>query len=419
MLNTASKPLRTQNTLLSGPLIHIALPAMNELEYIGQTLECIKNQPLSNIHTWVCVNQPEAFREDPEKQHICRNNEKTLELIKHYPLDNLHIIDRSSPGQGWLPGKLGVGMARKTLMDAIAQVAHPNDIIVSMDADTVFGEEYLASVKNIFAHNPDALALANPYYHRLGPDETINRAMLRYEIYMRYYALNMRLSGTPYCFSPLGSAMAARISAYRKINGLTPKKSGEDFYFLQKMVKAGKLLMYNTEIVYPGNRLSDRVFFGTGPALIKGLKGNWAAYPLFNPVLFKKVKQTIDLFPDLFHHSHPTPMDDFLKEIFREEDVFAPLRKNNPTLEKFIRACHEKIDGLRILQFLKARHCMQPGSDENNLADFLHEYFETETIVNELKNLDFSTSPLGDIDKIRNFLFETELKLQKDEATKN
>jgi glycosyltransferase involved in cell wall biosynthesis len=398
------------------PLIHIALPAMNERNYIEKTLECIARQSIRGFHIWVCVNQPDNFHQKPDKKHICHNNAQTLELLRNYPLKNLHIIDCTSPGKGWKEGKTGVGYARKTVMDAIAAAADDNDIILSMDADTIFNDGYLESVKQIFLNNPDALALANPYYHPLGPDDTINRAMLRYEIYMRYYALNMRFAGTPYCFSPLGSAMAATIRAYKKINGLTPKKSGEDFYFLQKLVKAGRVIMHNSEVVYPGNRLSDRVFFGTGPAMIKGIAEGWAAYPLFNLKLFEKVKQTIDLFPKLFYGPTPTPMDEFIKIQFGEEDVFAPLRQNHKIPSRFVKACHEKIDGLRILQFLKAGHSL--SRDEDNLNDFFQRYFPDKITENNLDNLDFSLTNTESINILRNFLFETELNLQKNDAEK-
>ncbi len=401
------------------PNLHIALPAMNERDYIERTLECIKNQSLSDFHTWVCINQPESYQSNPEKKHICENNARTLQLLKQYNWKNLHILDHTSKGRGWQEGKLGVGMARKTLMDAIAKAAGDTDIIVSMDADTWFGREYLASVKQQFEEHPKALALANPYYHPMVDDDTTSRAMLRYEIYMRYYALNMRFSDTPYCFSPLGSSMAARVSAYKKINGLTPKKSGEDFYFLQKMVKAGQLLMYNHQIVYPGTRLSDRVFFGTGPAMIKGIAGQWSAYPLFNPELFDRVKQTIALFPQLFHAPCPTPMDEYFNTHFREADIFAPLRKNNKDQARFIKACHDKIDGLRILQFLKAHHTAAPRRDEENLSLFIKKFFPHSEISPLLKDLSFSHSGVDILNKIRNFLFETELKIQKDEAYKN
>jgi len=395
------------------PTIHVALPAYNELESLPYTLECLNNQSLEGFHVWICVNQPESFWNNPDKNHICLNNADTLNLLEDYPLKNKHILDCTSRGRGWQENKQGVGMARKTLIDAIMSTADDNDIIVSLDADTTFGENYLASVLDIFSKNNFAMALANPYYHNLVDDEALNRAILRYEIYMRYYALNMRTTGSPYCFTPLGSAMAAPVWACKKIGGLTPKKSGEDFYFLQKLAKTGKVLMCNTEIVYPGTRASDRVFFGTGPAVIKGLAGEWSSYPLYEPDLFNQVRQTIELFPLLHHSPCPTPMDNFLIKQFGTADIFTPLRTNHKDICRFIKACHEKIDGLRILQFLKDGQNKLVSKDENNLKIFLGSNFEITTIQQELDDLGFTKSLLENINKIRNFLFETELKLQK------
>lgn len=398
------------------PTLHVALPAMNERHYIEATLRCLHEQTLEGFHTWICVNQPESFRNHPQKHSICENNAQTLALLKTCGLNPLHILDHSSRGLGWQEGKLGVGMARKTLMDAIVSSAHEDDIIVSLDADTTFGKDYLASVTQTFSQYPRALALSNPYLHPLTGEQELDRAILRYEIYMRYYALNMRFAGTPYCFTPLGSAMAAPVWAVKKIGGLTPKKSGEDFYFLQKLAKAGPVIRYNPEIVFPGTRASDRVFFGTGPAVIKGLAGQWSAYPLFNPELFDQVKQTIDLFPLQFGGSHPTPMDSFLRDHLRCHDIYQPLRSNHKSCDRFVKACHEKLDGLRILQFLKTRHSEAPRPDEDNLRHFLDRHFPGHPLKEELKNIDFSHSEVSIINKIRIFLFQTELEIQKTDA---
>jgi hypothetical protein len=226
----------------------------------------------------------------------------------------------------------------------------------------------------------------------------------------------MRLTGTPYHFTPLGSAMAAPVWAYKKVNGMTPKKSGEDFYFLQKIVKSGKLLKYNHEIVYPATRLSDRVFFGTGPALIKGIHQGWDAYPLFHLQSFEKVKKTISLFPELIKQSKPTPMDVFFREHFKQNDIFAPLRKNHKNTLRFIKACHEKVDGLRILQFLKTEQPFTDFTDEQNLMHFFLKYFPNAPVLKSVKNLNFLKTDVETIDKIRNFLFEKELEIQRKNA---
>jgi glycosyltransferase involved in cell wall biosynthesis len=407
------------------PSIHLAIPAMNEADYLPNTLRCIANQNGLDtnvaVHTWVCVNQPDHYWQDEEKVQICENNKKTLEYLHTHPTNNLHILDYSSHGKGWKGKYHGVGAARKTLMDSINQWAAPDDIIISMDADTLYETNYLASVVQIFSIYPDAVALSNPYYHKLSGEHTLDRAMLRYEIYMRHFAINMWRIGSPYNFTALGSAIALPVWAYRKIGGMTAKKSGEDFYLLQKLRKAGPIIMYNEEKVYPGTRYSDRVFFGTGPALIKGSKGLWDSYPIYDHKLFDMVGQTYAMFPALFDYKIETPMDGFLTTQFKETDIFEALRKNTSSKVQFIKACHHKIDGLRVLQFLKTSQSIKPWCDEDNLLNFLQLHHPKSLLSfssrhgDDLKILDFSKSGIDFLDKLRNFLMEIEINYQKNQ----
>lgn len=393
--------------------IFVALPAMNERDFLPQTIEDIVQQSFSNFQVFVCVNQPESFHHIPEKQPVCQNNAETLHYLKSLNYPWLHIIDRSSIGNAW-PGNTGhVGTARRCIMDAINHLAAPQDIILSLDADTRLEKEYFESVLEVFENHPKAVALSNPYYHPLSGDENVDRAMLRYEIYMRHYALNLKRIGCPYNFTALGSAIAVTTKAYRAIGGITAKKSGEDFYFLQKLRKYGEVEIHNRIRVYPAARFSDRVFFGTGPALIKGANGNWDSYPIYDFRLFDHIRETYLTFPLQFHQTHSTPISHFLKELFGEVDIFEPLRKNSKTLENFIRACHHKIDGLRILQYLKATQSLNSHKDEDNLREYCFQFLNhslPDELREVLNDLDFSSTPIEKLNQIRDFLTQQEYK---------
>jgi glycosyltransferase involved in cell wall biosynthesis len=281
-------------------MTYIALPAMNESDNIEAFVECCLKQTYSDFILVVCVNQPDDWWEGQDKVNICNNNQSTLRILNKIKDIPIVIIDRCSKGKGWKGKDFGVGWARKTAMDHINKQAEANDIMVSLDADTRFNPGYFESIKDNFKHHPDAAALSVPYYHELTGDDQKDRAILRYEIYMRYYAINLWRIGSPYNFTAIGSAMALPVWAYRAIGGITPHKSGEDFYFIQKLRKYGNVLTWNKEKVYPAARYSDRVFFGTGPAMIKGRDGDWSSYPIYPFELFDEVKATYDLFPVLF-----------------------------------------------------------------------------------------------------------------------
>lgn len=394
--------------------LYIALPVLNENGHLPQFMACVSSQTYRDFVLFVCVNQPDEWWDDPEKAFICHENHKTLRYIKAISDFNTVIIDKSSKGNGWRGKKHGVGWARKTLMDAINAVAGENDIMVSLDADTTFSENYFQSLVTNFKRSPDATGIAVPYFHKPVPDEEAYRAILRYEIYMRYYSLNIWRIGSPYTFTALGSAMACPVWAYRAVGGMTPKMSGEDFYFLQKLRKTGRLLFWNEEKVYPDARFSDRVYFGTGPAMIKGNQGDWSSYPLYQWHFFDEIRETYELFPSFFKHTQDTKVTEFLKIHLKEEDPFEPLRNNFHNENQFIRACHEKFDGLRILQYLKSRQKENPFEDEISLIDFLIRFYPEE--IPELRinpdNFSFESSSKCELENIRMFLFRKEEEYQ-------
>ena len=400
--------------------IFVALPCLQESEYILPFLSFIREQNLRDFELFVCVNQPEPWWNDPVKRHACEDNQRTLEILNRCADLPLTIIDRSSPGKGWTGSHYGVGWARKTVMDAISSKAEPGDIILSLDADTAFSNTYLESIRETFLRHPGVAGLSVPYFHLLTGDEITDRCILRYEIYMRYYALNMWRIDSPYRFTAIGSAMACPVSAYRRVGGITPHKSGEDFYFLQKLAKFGRILHWNSERVYPAARFSDRVLFGTGPAMIKGRDGDWNSYPIYPYQLFNDIRTTYDLFPALYEKDVETPMTAFLNVVFKTSDLWQPLRQNYRTREQFVRACISRVDGLRILQYLKSTHKEISTTDEENLREYFKSKFQRAKSKNQkfkLETLDFALSSITGLNEVRNLLSEREEEYRCNDVT--
>lgn len=383
---------------------------MDELENIHLLMNCFQKQSYRNFEVVVCVNQPNSWWNDPVKLAICERNLATIDYLKQRKSDNLTIIDRCTPCNGWDEKHFGVGWARKTVMDFISQQAKPTDVILTMDGDTLFTENYFAAIARSFVDFPDIKAVTVPYYHLLPEgDQAAARAILRYEIYMRHYAINMLRIGNPYAFTALGSAIACTAKTYRSIGGITPHKSGEDFYFVQKLRKFGEILIWLEEKVYPAARFSDRVFFGTGPAMIRGNSGDWSGYPVYPFQYFNEIKVTFDGFELLFKNDIELPMTRFLMEKFGE-NFWQPLVENAKSVEQFIRACQHKVDGLRVLQYLRWRHNQEESSNEQNLAAFINSFFAEDQFVQQTdwNSVDFEKSPVELMDGIRNYLTEKE-----------
>jgi hypothetical protein len=287
-----------------------------------------------------------------------------------------------------------------------------------MDGDTYYPPAFLGEVLKRFVEMPNIDGLTIPYYHRLLGDET-DRLILRYEIYMRYYLLNMLRINNPYAFTAIGSAMACTSNIYSKIGGITPVKSGEDFYFIQKLVKNGTIGLWCNTIAYPSSRFSSRVLFGTGPALIKGSSGDWDSYPIYAQGSYENVKRTFATFPLLFNKYIETPMDEFLKEQFRADDIWAPLRRNFKDRRNFVKACQGKVDGLRILQYLRKSKTTLIADDSATLIRFVkNELTDFKDLRNkiDLDFFDFEKSSTTALNKIRDLLFEVEqiMRIERD-----
>lgn len=390
--------------------IWVCLPAMNEAEQLPSFLKCMKEQTYKLFELSVCVNQPEDYWEN--KKDIALNNQQSIELLSQEQELEIIITDRSSRSKGWNKKHYGVGWARKTCMDAAAELAKKEDLIVCVDADTYYPPNYFDSLINNFNTHTKQLGLAVPYYHPLTEDDGLNRHILRYEIYMRNYALNMWNIRNPYAYTAVGSSMVCTKQTYQKIGGMTPHKSGEDFYFLQKIRKAGILGVYNAVNTQPAARYSDRVFFGTGPALIKGADGDWSSYPVYTYQQFVNIKETFDAFSSLYKNPDlDYPLKVFLQETFSCNDPFEKLRENAKTEATFIKACIQKVDGLRILQYLKLNRKEIQCSDSKVLLEMLDQLYKGEhRLTKDFSLENSSTEVLADL---RDFLFNKEQEYLK------
>lgn len=396
--------------------IFIAIPAMNESEYLPGMFHSLANQTHPPAKVFVCVNQPDAWwNETGDKLAVCHDNGKTLDWLLNFKDLDVEVIDRSSPGKGWQGNQSGAGWARRVATGAANLAAGGNDLIGCMDADTDYPPDYLQNVCRAFSAHPAALALAAPFYHRLGPSEDENRALLRYELYMRQYFLNLIRINSPYAFIALGSAITVPAHAYRKVRGITPFKAGEDFYFLQKLRKAGMVLNHCDSVVYPSCRVSSRAGFGTGPAIGKGLAGDWRSYPFFPKAYFDRIRETYQLFPNLYDQNMPTPMDDYLEKQFGTACIWEPLRRNFKTCAHFVRACHEKIDGLRLFQYL--RYCRKNDavafSDEDVLSEFMKNSMPDSLDKPRSPEISLEYSSIAELDRLRNMIFKYELEVRK------
>ena len=352
--------------------ISVAIPLLAERDNLPLILVRLRRQTFRHFTFYCCINNLEGG-------YGYEENQACLTLLREVSDLPLVVIDRSSQGCGWTGKRKGVGWARKVLFERILEEHDEDELVVSLDADTDFDDNYLQAVVDTMNAHPDHNAFSVPYYHPLSHNEALDRPMLRYECYMRHYLLGLLRIGNPYAFTALGSAMVFPIWAYRRVGGITPLQGGEDFYLMQKFAKTGRLVSqfiepYRTQgmVVRPQGRVSSRVPFGTGPAIAKGIKAMEDSYPFYSDEGFAAVKATYDLFPALYDGDIDTPMTSFLCQQLATDDLWSPLRANFKSRELFVHACAERVDGLRILQYLKNTPAYRLSSSTLPV-DFLHD----------------------------------------------
>ena len=231
---------------------------------------------------------------------------------------------------------------------------------------------------------------------------------------MRYYLLQLVRIGSPYAFTALGSAMVFSAKAYSSVGGITPLQGGEDFYLMQKFAKTGKVSIYNSRCVYPSARVSDRVPFGTGPAVCKTLVEQERSYPFYPTAIFDRVGQTFAAFDGLYTADSDTPMTDFLQQQLKTSNLWQPLRANYKRKELFVRACAERVDGLRILQYLKQQYARY-YSAERSSTPHLIDYCRSEGIEID-DDFTFHTAPIATNNRLRDDLFDREMLLRKNKG---
>ena len=253
---------------------------------------------LGKVEVITVLNQSSS---DPKE--VFEQNQKTLEDIQRwqaaYQGDLIcHTIHETLP-----PKYAGVGLARKIGMDeACRRFNHlkKDGVIVCLDADCTCDTHYLQALWNHFRTDPHTPGCSIYFEHPLE-----NKAIAEYELHLRYYTHALRYCGLPCAFQTVGSAMAVRCSAYEKQGGMNKRKAGEDFYFLQKIIKLGGFTELKNTTVYPSARLSYRVPFGTGKAMSDYLQSKKANFTTYDPSTFKDLKNLVLQVPQLHQASEP------------------------------------------------------------------------------------------------------------------
>ena len=291
----------------------VVVPAIQEYENIIQLIKSlIKNESIYFHNTLFIFVINNLFSSN---QKVKEENHKSIQLLNNivikFPANNfikcvlesglkIGYIDTSSPGKELPEKEGGVGLARKIGMDTALNIFNYKEknkekILICLDADCTVKENYLTAIHNYFYENK--IKAASIYFeHILTYPEDDNSAIICYETFLRYYVTCLRYAGSYYAFHTIGSAMACDHQTYIKVEGMNKKKAAEDFYFLEKVSKHTRIYNIKNTTVYPSERKSWRVPFGTGQRVTRFHAKTHEEYFLYDPFIFEILKEWLNIF---------------------------------------------------------------------------------------------------------------------------
>jgi len=293
----------------------------------------------------IVINAPEQSSLDD-----LNLNQRAYEEIKQIKdTDQINI----QVGNIRLPQKkAGVGLARKIGLDEAARwfkKLNHSGILVCFDGDCRCSDSYLATIYSAYK-NQNLNAGILDYEHPLD----LESGIIPYELGLRYYTDGLRYSGYPHVHQTLGSCITINSDHYCKHGGMNTKKAGEDFYFLNKIVRKPGFAEIHEALVYPAARISDRVPFGTGRALIGYQTNKEKILSAYNPLIFEDIKTFIVGLPQIIQGkppSLPEAIQGFLNSIDFYHKV-DKLLKNSSHLTSFYKQFYDWFDYFMVLKLI-------------------------------------------------------------------
>lgn len=346
----------------------VMIPSFREPNVLA-TLDSLAvcHPPRGVAEVFVIINEPETC--SPEVSAL---NELTYQEVSQW-------IEKRPPGRirfhtapvVKLPQKwAGVGMARKRGMDEalwrFQLLDRPSGIIVSLDADTLVEPHYLTTIEEHFRNHPAHVGATIDFSHQLdGISDKQREGILLYEKYLKYYKAALTWCGYPNALYTIGSAFAVTADGYMRRGGMTRRKAGEDFYFLQTLTQVGKVGEITDTAVHPSARESDRVAFGTGPSIKHWMEDTEDLRLTYNvqafidlKVLFKRHRELFNMDSGVlatFTDGLPMPLQKFIEE----DDLLAGianLQSNCASEEVFSSRFFHLFNAFKILKFVHFGH---------------------------------------------------------------
>lgn len=256
----------------------VVIPCLNESQHLFDTLADLSANPSADLaQTLVIVVVNNRPPEDCPAEWIA-DNQRTLARLQEEYLANSHttrlrlaVIDASSPGHE-IPPQRATGFARRIGLDWAFEILVSRGLtqgaMVNLDADTHVPSDYLGKLLQFFGSGHKRWGVQLKFQHQTPATPQHQAAIQTYERYLAYHRRGLEMAGSPYAWTPLGSGQAVTAEAYAAIGGMNLHLAGEDFYYLQQLIKTGWVETIPDLVIFPSARPSTRAIFGTGQSLL-------------------------------------------------------------------------------------------------------------------------------------------------------
>ena len=348
----------------------IVVPSIAESKNLPSLIKSLeKNDEIELQNTLLIIEVNNAVSSTDE---VKEDNKKTLEYLRILSTKlNLSFVDTCSAGKEMDDKNAGVGLARKIGMDlALTKFDYNSSdkrILICTDADCTVDTNYLSKISREVNKNDFETAVVN-FAHDISGDDEETKAIISYELFLRYYVLGLRYAGSEYAFHTIGSTMICTPEAYAKVGGMNKYKAAEDFYFLEKLAKVYPIGEIKSTFVHPSKRSSWRVPFGTGRSVDRYLSNIKDEYQLYDPKCFTTLKNWLEVFYDrslsqlelvsssinIIKNIHPS-LFDFLSQQNFENFVKKVLlnNKNHSEIEKQKHYWFDAFKTLKLIHYLR------------------------------------------------------------------
>ncbi len=402
----------------------IVVPAISEYENIRKLLQSLlhNNQnEFKSVLVIFCINNLKSSSQDVKEDnfkslHFLRSiiNKNSSDSLADKIISSgmkLALVDAASDELEMPEDIGGVGLARKIGMDlalTIFDYSNPaKKILICLDADCTVQDNYLHEIRRYF--NERNLSAAVLYFeHKFkSENEEAQKAIICYEIFLRYYVEGLKLADSPYAFHTIGSAIVCDVESYIKTEGMNKRKAAEDFYFLEKLAKNFSIASINSTTVYPSPRASWRVPFGTGQRVNRFLSQTKNEYLLYAPESFIILKKWLKV----FYHSSNTNETWLMKEaenidvelynFFQQNNFkrdFEKIRNNSKSPQQLNKQKLRWFDGFKTLKLI--HHLRDTSFPEINMFSALDNFFELRGITSNISR----TKDIPDIETQAQYL---------------